>query len=62
MKSPQSVSKFKNNDKEIDMFKVVAKNFWYGEIIEIDSDQLIVATGRIPNTSMFDLKIKSKDY
>lgn len=60
--NPESVSKFKYDNKEIEMFKVVAKNIDSKEIIEIDSDQLIVATGRIPNTSMFDLKIKSKDY
>jgi mycothione reductase len=54
--NPESVSKFKDNNGETEMLKVVAKNSGNGEIIEIDSDQLIVAAGRIPNTLSLDLE------
>jgi mycothione reductase len=54
--NPESVSKFKDDNKGIEMFKVIAKNFDNGEIIEIDSDQLIVATGRSPNTLSLNLE------
>ena len=54
--NPESVSKFKDSNKETEMFNVVAKNIDNGEIIKINSDQLIVATGRIPNTSYLDLE------
>jgi dihydrolipoamide dehydrogenase len=54
--NPELVSKFKDNNKKTEMFNVVAKNIDNGEIIKINSDQLIVATGRIPNTSSLDLE------
>jgi mycothione reductase len=54
--NPESVSKFREENKGIEMFKVVAKNSDNGEIIEIDSDQLIVATGRTPNTLSLNLE------
>jgi mycothione reductase len=58
----ESVSKVKdgNNDNinthnESETFHTVAKNT-NGESIEVDSDQLVVATGRVPNTSSLNLE------
>ncbi|MBA3750792.1 MAG: dihydrolipoyl dehydrogenase [Nitrosopumilus sp.] len=47
-------------------FHIVAKNS-SGEVLEIDSDQLLVSTGRIPNTESLDLdksgiKINEKGF
>jgi mycothione reductase len=44
-----------NNDNS-NTFHVVAKNKSSGKLIEIDSDQLLVAVGREPNTDIIDIQ------
>jgi dihydrolipoamide dehydrogenase len=64
---PQTVFKFKSNGNGNDKFKDTITNYNNeafrvmaatpeGNIIEIDSDQLIVSTGREPNTKSLDLE------
>jgi mycothione reductase len=50
----ESVSKHKNNNND-EMFHVVARNP-AGKILELDSDQLLIATGRIPNSDTLALE------
>ncbi|TVP40438.1 dihydrolipoyl dehydrogenase family protein [Candidatus Nitrosocosmicus arcticus] len=63
----ESILKINNtNNHTADTFHVVAKNS-SGEILEIDSDQLLVSTGRISNTESLDLdksgiKINEKGF
>jgi mycothione reductase len=44
-----------NNDNS-NTFHVVAKSKSSGKLIEIDSDQLLVAVGRVPNTDIIDIQ------
>ena len=53
--NPESVSKVKDIKDGIETFHIIAKNA-DGETIKVESDQLIVATGRIPNTPFLNLE------
>ncbi len=53
--NPESVSKVKDTKDGIETFHIIAKNA-DGETIKVESDQLIVATGRIPNTPFLNLE------
>ena len=53
--NPESVSKVKDTKDGIESFHIIAKNA-DGETIKVESDQLIVATGRIPNTPFLNLE------
>ncbi len=53
--NPESVSKVKDIKDGIETFHIIAKNT-DGDTIKVESDQLIIATGRIPNTSFLNLE------
>jgi mycothione reductase len=53
--NPELVSKVKDTKDGIETFHIIAKNA-DGETIKVESDQLIVATGRIPNTPFLNLE------
>ena len=52
------VSKRKKDDNNDDdpTFHIIAKNSTNGKLLELDSDQLLVAVGRIPNSDMLDIE------
>ena len=55
-----SRSRKKNNDKndgnDSSTFHIIAKNSTSGKSLELDSDQLLVAIGRIPNSDILDIE------
>jgi dihydrolipoamide dehydrogenase len=53
------VSKRKKDDDNNDddpTFHIIAKNSTNGKLLELDSDQLLVAVGRIPNSDILDIE------
>jgi len=55
----ESVSKWKNDDNGGDgdpTFHIIAKNSTNGNSLELDSDQLLVAVGRIPNSDILNIE------
>jgi dihydrolipoamide dehydrogenase len=53
----ESVTMTMNDDKnEHDIFHTAAKNEQSGKNLELDSDQLLVATGRVPNSYSLDIE------
>ena len=54
----ESVSKSKrNSDNDADsIFQIIAKNSDGRKSLELDSDQLLIAVGRIPNSDILDIE------
>jgi dihydrolipoamide dehydrogenase len=52
----ESVSKVKANNSDERLFRILAKNKTSGKTIEVDSDQLVVGTGREVNSSILNLE------
>ncbi|HSA75656.1 MAG TPA: dihydrolipoyl dehydrogenase [Candidatus Nitrosocosmicus sp.] len=52
----ESVSKVLANNNDEKIFRILAKNKTNGKIIEVDSDQLVISTGREANSSILNLE------